>query len=310
MSLSPQSKLTIWIYQDDGASELSVNSMLNAMADKLLAQGVDVSDVRPITSQQIINGTLQGPGCLVMPGGADLPYCAKLDGSGNQRIKDFVTQGNLYIGICAGAYYAAESLDFIGEGYTVRGSRELALFAGQAIGSITSLTEGRLYDMGCASKAIVPLKFATGEQHNLYYHGGPYFIANQDIQANQDMMVNQDMAITHTSSQAAILQSDSLQTKHNQSTQPYHCIASYPDGSNAIISGHAGRGRYLLSGVHFELCPDTYRHLEVSQACAKLFNKQQLDKERQLLACISDTSYAQPVYQYLAELIKEVFNPH
>ena len=48
----------------------------------------------------------------VMPGGADRPYCAALNGEGNRRIRAFVEAGGAYLGLCAGAYYASQRVEF------------------------------------------------------------------------------------------------------------------------------------------------------------------------------------------------------
>jgi biotin--protein ligase len=73
---------------------------------------------------------------LVMPGGADLPYCRRLAGRGNALISDFVAAGGGYLGLCAGAYYAAARVDFEpGTLLEVAGPRELAFFGGTARGA-------------------------------------------------------------------------------------------------------------------------------------------------------------------------------
>ena len=77
---------------------------------------------------------LDGFSVLIMPGGADLYYCEKLDGAGNARIRNFVEQGGGYIGICAGAYYGCTSLDWCaGE---IAGTRELGFIDACAEGPI------------------------------------------------------------------------------------------------------------------------------------------------------------------------------
>lgn len=97
-----------------------------------------------------------------MPGGADLPYCKKLNGEGNRRIRQFIEQGGAYLGICAGAYYGCAELNFVGRDYSVNGNRELALFNGIAKGSLPQFTNGQLYDKNIGSKAIVEVTLAEG----------------------------------------------------------------------------------------------------------------------------------------------------
>ncbi|KAF6259598.1 biotin-protein ligase [Scenedesmus sp. NREL 46B-D3] len=73
---------------------------------------------------------------LVMPGGADMPYCNRLNGRGNSLIKSFVHSGGSYLGLCAGAYYACSHVRFEeGSRLQVVGDRELAFFPGIACGA-------------------------------------------------------------------------------------------------------------------------------------------------------------------------------
>lgn len=212
----------IAIYHDDGASAVGVASLQTAILRYL--------GVEPLllTAAQIMAGKLAECVALFFPGGADLPYCEKLNGVGNQQIRQFVEQGGIYVGICAGAYYACKAIAFIGEDYQISGERELAFFDGIAEGSLPQWTNNRYFDETVYSKAFVPLDFITGERQPFYYHGGARFKANR--------------------------------------TAVYQTLACYPDGSPAIISGKVGRGHYLLSGVHFELQAVSYRHYVVNLA--------------------------------------------
>lgn len=263
----------IWVYDDEGISELSVQSALVTMKAKLSANIKTV--VQTISSQDILDNKLDNDsadiGILIMPGGADLPYCQKLNGLGNDIIRKFISRGNIYIGICAGGYYGARDIKFSGrsgvegykKNYEINEPRELAFFSGTAIGSIVSVTEGHLYDETVKSKAMVTLDYANGQQDEVYYHGGAYFVADDDANFN--------------------------------------VVATYNDGKNAVISGDFGQGKYLLSGVHFELCPTTYKKYAVIQA-----SKTDIEKEQSLLAAINHESYGALVYNEIAKMIEEV----
>ncbi len=271
--------ITVWVYEDEGASELSVKSALATMKDKLSSSMLITAQT--ISSQDIINNKLNdklsestGIGILVMPGGADLPYCQKLNGQGNDIIRQFISKGNIYIGICAGGYYGARNIQFSGEsynedgkkGYEINGPRELAFFSGMAIGSIGTLTDGQLYDETSTSKAIVTLDYANGQQDEVYYHGGGYFVADKDAEFN--------------------------------------VVATYHDGKNAVISGDFGLGKYLLSGVHFELFPSVYE----SYAVAAAANESDIEREQSLLAAISHEDYGKLIYQEISEMIAGVYS--
>jgi biotin--protein ligase len=74
---------------------------------------------------------------LVIPGGADVPYCKSLNGDGNRRISQYVRQGGSFVGFCAGGYYGSKQCEFEPENLklAVVGSRELAFFPGTCRGA-------------------------------------------------------------------------------------------------------------------------------------------------------------------------------
>ena len=270
--------VTIWVYDDEGVSELSVESILATVKGKLPAS--IITSVQTISSQDIINNKLNSKskniGILMMPGGADLPYCKKLNGLGNDIIRKFISEGNIYIGICAGGYYGAREIKFTGQHYNsyednrkkdyeINGPRELCFFSGTAIGSIKEFTNGQLYDEGVASKAIVTLHYANGRQDKVYYHGGAYFLADKDANFN--------------------------------------ILATYSNGRIAVVSGDFGQGKYLLSGVHFELCPSIYEKCVINQA-----SKADIEKEQLLLSAISHEDYGMLIYQEIAGMIEQVYS--
>lgn len=258
----------IYIYSDIGASELSVDSVIKSFANKLSTKFE--YHIKRISSAQILAGELQGQGLFVMPGGADLPYCQQLNGRGNKLIREFIEAGNIYIGICAGAYYAAQAIDFVGEGYTVKGQRELGFFSGTAFGSLAYLTasekcpQGLHYNGLASSKAIASIGYKNGVQEGIYYHGGPHFVPQPKAQ--------------------------------------FDAIAVYPEGEYAAVIGEVGKGAYLLSGVHFELCGESYqRH------ALMLAKTQDSTQEAKLLRTICAPNYATEIYQRINQLLERCF---
>lgn len=264
--------ITIWVYEDEGTSELSVQSAL-ATAQTKLSSAYTI-DVHTISSKEILENvfdttfnstTPESRGILIVPGGADLPYVKKLNGIGNDIIRKFISRGNIYVGICAGGYYGARRIEFAGEGYEIHGDRELAFFPGTAIGSIHSLTNGQLYDEAVGSKAIITLDYANGQQDDVYYHGGAYF--------------------------------------SNDKEAAFNILATYSNGKNAVVSGHVGKGQYLLSGVHFELCPTIYEKYAVEQA-----KEADIEKEIQLLSSIRYEHYGALIYKQIERMMDETFD--
>lgn len=223
----------IYIYDDDGVSKLGVASLMLSVRKYLQR------DIKVINAEQLIQNGLENAVALIIPGGADLPYCAKLNGKGNQIIHDFVAKGGVYIGICAGAYYACGYVDFVGREYQVQGERELCFFQGVAKGSLPHLASGHLFDESANSKAMISLQFEDlTKSPPLYYHGGPTFIPNRDY-------------------------------------LDYQIIARYSDQQPAIITGQFGQGHYFLSGVHFELEKSMYEEMVVNYAKHNITSKEQ-----------------------------------
>ena len=165
------------------------------------------------------------PYLFVMPGGADLYYCEKLNGKGNQEIKNYVENGGNYLGICAGAYYAAKHIIWAANTeHEIKGDRELSFFNGQAIGPIKEFMETG--DIEQSWSSITALSF-TSEKHQdaqVRYTGGPVFIPND--------------------------------------TDSTYIIARYIDLPNtppAIIKCKVGNGTALLSSPHIESTPEEWQ---------------------------------------------------
>lgn len=219
--------------------------------------------VNTVSSKDILQGKLNIADCLVIPGGADLRYCEKLNGSGNKNIQQFVNNGGLYIGICAGAYYGCSHIDFSGHGYKISGQRELGLFQGRAIGSLAELTNQRFYDESSKSKAMVKLQSDYKIIGAFYYHGGPKFLG----------------------------------AKHNQ------IVATYENGDIAVVKGTYGNGQYLLSGVHFELCPIIYQHY-LANELSDVLSDECRQKERGILIKLRQPDYGQSIFDVIKQMIK------
>ena len=124
----------IYIYNDLGADKAIVQHTIFTL-NKLLSPKYQINT---INAEQVIQGSWQqNVSMFVMPGGADLPFVAKLNGVGNNIIKEYVQNGGSYLGICAGAYYASSYVEFDKAGvYEVLGERELKFFPGKSIGPV------------------------------------------------------------------------------------------------------------------------------------------------------------------------------
>ena len=130
---------------------------------------VDAADIR--------QGVLSTATTLIMPGGGDRFFAEHLAGQGNDYIRAFVADGGTFIGICGGAYYGCQNIDWRdGE---ISAPRELGFFKGTATGPIPQF---------CHNRATSTATRVTGPMgtHLVYYWGGPLFngdFTNVDILA-------------------------------------------------------------------------------------------------------------------------------
>ena len=134
---------------------------------------------RICAAADILGGMLTPDDILIMPGGADLFYCEKLNGDGNRIIRDFVEQGGCYIGICAGAYYGAKRLDW--DKGSIDGSRELAFYHGTAAGPVFDFIEDG--DITKSWRKTITLRWADGSVTASHYQAGPVFTPDAGCEA-------------------------------------------------------------------------------------------------------------------------------
>jgi biotin--protein ligase len=174
--------------------------------------------VQSIRAEEIVDGVwLADTNVLCVPGGASIPYAKKLNGKGNENIRAFVENGGAYFGICAGAYYGADRIEFDKGGpLEVICENELQFFKVAAIGPAFGKFDYSTYRHVAASSNII--NFSSGpRQANLMFYGGPYF-PNADTHA--------DISV----------------------------LARYAEnGQPSIIYGKCGRGVVVLCGVHLSI---------------------------------------------------------
>lgn len=220
--------LNIFVYLDDG---VNLGSFVHIIAT-LEKQFAGKAKICSINAAELKNGTWKNNALmLVIPGGADLYYAAKLNGPCNQMIKEFVYQGGIYLGICAGAYYSSKEIEFDKGGeFEVLESRELAFFLGKSIGPALSYYDYKSNKGATAAKILylnrTDMDFDT--ELYLHHHGGGYF-ENAERFSNVQVIAAYNMS----------------------------------DGRNlpAIVKVNYGKGRAILSGVHFEIDPFNLDHI-------------------------------------------------
>lgn len=162
----------IVIYQDEGVGEFGLSCLKKFFKE---------DDVRLATAEAVIDGGILGMADIfVMPGGADLPYCKKLNGTGNDNLRAYVKNGGTYLGICAGAYYACRAIEFHkGRADEICGKRELNLVDATAIGSLPEFAP--YYDQTLRSAASIELSIRGGQTATALYYGGCTFRLDENV---------------------------------------------------------------------------------------------------------------------------------
>ena len=93
----------VLIYDGQGVMESSVEGVEGTLNDSN-NQNISANNTIIYNTSSVINSnTLSGYDVLIMPGGEAADYLSNDDIDGNS-IKEFVSSGKAYIGICAGAY--------------------------------------------------------------------------------------------------------------------------------------------------------------------------------------------------------------
>lgn len=210
----------VLLYVDRGVAERS-RAETNNSFDPFLHQAGFHS--RVVTSSDMHDPqALNLASTIIMPGGADLPYCAALNGEPNLMIHKFVEDGGSYIGFCAGAYYASSYVEFDrGGALEVSGKRELSFFPGVSRGPAYG-TGTFHYDTDEGAR-LVPIIWCGSEEKApdplfVYYNGGGIFV---DAESYAEVKV----------------------------LARYGDISGHPA---AIIECQVGKGRAILSAVHPE----------------------------------------------------------
>lgn len=156
---------TILVYNGDGVSSKCLEYTINTFHQ------LTGLTVQPVSAKELTNSNWES-NCkaLVIPGGRDFPYKRDLEPLVTTRIRKWVVeQGGAYIGICAGAYFACQSISFEeGTNLEIIGDRDLALFRGVAKGCIYPYPQAHILTLG--------------NNIECYYMGGPYFVGDSDFE--------------------------------------------------------------------------------------------------------------------------------
>lgn len=206
---------TIYIYNDEGVGPGSLAQTLSTFKNVQNKYAV-----KTLNTEQVKTGTwTQNAILFIMPGGADLPYVKKLNGQGNQIIKQYVKNGGSFLGICAGSYYGSSFVEFDKNGsLEVLGSRELGFFTGKAIGPILAPYD-YMTESGTRAAKVHTI-WDDVKDTVVFYNGGGFF-------------------------------------EHAEKAPNTKVIGTYENNLPAIILINYDQGKVVLSGVHFEYNPSS-----------------------------------------------------
>lgn len=217
-------KMNVLVYSGRGTTSESVKHCLESLRLHLSPHYAVIA----VSEATILNEPwMSKSAMLVIPGGADLPYCQVLNGAGNQKISQFVRKGGKFLGLCAGGYYALSRVEFEVGSPTmeVSGLRELGFFGGICRGCAF---KGFMYESHQGSKATLlnlDPELGLGQSAVNYYNGGGVFI---DASKNSNVLV---MAL-------------------------YDEVTDVGDEERAaIIHCKVGNGDVVLTGTHPEFIP-------------------------------------------------------
>ncbi|MFW9919892.1 MAG: BPL-N domain-containing protein [Candidatus Thorarchaeota archaeon] len=119
--------------------------------------------VIPTNETHILNGGLEDIDVLVFPGGSTSSYSSSLGSEGKQLIRDFISGGGSYFGICGGSLFGTRL--------------RLNLFNGSYIGPTAG--EGtRMMNMSVNRESSGPDLTSEPETYELLYWNSAYFSAD------------------------------------------------------------------------------------------------------------------------------------
>ncbi len=170
--------LKVGMYVDRGIWE-GTDAETGAMLKAIMCPFV------PVTREAIVNGDLRRFDIFLMPGGDMWEYHDYLGPKAMKNIRDFVTGGGGYIGVCGGAYLAAEIIvwkGWAGQSRMNMTNEGLNLFSGTAQGPISDFAPSykdtdtgiRILMSGHPITALLPAVIKP-----VYDHGPEFIPADQ-----------------------------------------------------------------------------------------------------------------------------------
>lgn len=162
-SLSAKEKgeiLRVALFADEGAGAEGVATV----AEQLRASGIEAVQV---TGEEIAGGILSEFHVVVFPGGSASAQSRALGAQGRENVRDFVGEGNGYIGICAGAYLACSDFSW---GVGVLAAKTVSPKWQRGVGIVEM-------EVTAAGEDLTGLE---PKVHEVYYENGPVIAPQED----------------------------------------------------------------------------------------------------------------------------------
>ncbi|HHT9111860.1 MAG: hypothetical protein HZA47_09375 [Planctomycetes bacterium] len=118
---------------------------------------------------------------ILFPGGYAYWYNKFIAKAGKERIRNFVKNGGGYFGICAGAYFAVDRVEWGGVTYDDETGYDLDLFPGTGVGELRKIADyyaGKwvMYTFNFENENSILSSYKTVPySEDIIYLGGPYF---------------------------------------------------------------------------------------------------------------------------------------
>ena len=138
--------------------------------ERVTAIDINSNDLRPLYQ------------AVYFPGGYAWYYKVAIDENGLQNIRDLVSAGGGYIGMCAGAYFASDSVFWEEDGLL---DYPLDLFDGVARGAIDAIAPWDNYTMTTLKmNQNNPINSFEPPTEEMLYYGGPVFVPHAEQQVD------------------------------------------------------------------------------------------------------------------------------
>ena len=177
-------KVGVAVYSDEGVWDDSVKALV-AMFSWMHV------DTTLVSADYVNTHNLDGFNLLCIPGGDMYEYGNSISSTGRQNIKNFLSKGGGYIGVCGGAYYASKAIYWRGAPLPVQ---SLGIFPGSASGPVDQIMPYPNYTMCKVNivKTNHPITVGQPSSEWVLYYWGPALSPN--VGTNVTVLGNYDLS--------------------------------------------------------------------------------------------------------------------